>query len=356
MSLHDRLLETLNSIADVSLVACLRDERLNFPDIDELHVFIPDLHLITEQRRLQGRFLYGTNWLKDPDLLGSTVRALKAFKAGAGPSDKVVVYQIGDFLDLWRETSGLNPNADVASAIEDDHAHLMDAFYDDTLDIQFLLGNHDYDLYRFTDYAAWGRYYYLSPSVLLLHGDVFDWVEALPDALQKFFVFLFSPRAQPPSSDLERMRRFNQQMRGGNQFQDFIRSLAAAPVGTPGPADEVAAAAREAGARYRFNVQLDGVAPPKMLGFLKAAQHKCADADRQFGTALKIAVVGHTHHARIAVRESGGDFFALMDCGAWIENCISEDSPGPQPNAQIGVLGANEARIYQLAPSDTFPQ
>jgi hypothetical protein len=63
-----------------------------------------------------------------------------------------------------------------------------------------------------------------------------------------------------------------------------------------------------------------------------------------------MAVIGHTHQARIAVHDIGDEFFALMDCGAWIENCSTEDDPAPRPNAQIAALGANEARIYQLAP------
>ncbi|HEV3199050.1 MAG TPA: hypothetical protein VGZ73_14145 [Bryobacteraceae bacterium] len=351
MSLHDRLLDTLQSVASVSLVSSLRDERLNLPGASELHVFIPDLHLITAQRRTSAHFLYGTNWLQGPDLLGNTVRALKGFKAGAAPGENVTVYQIGDLLDLWREVDGLNPNADVASAIEDDHGALMEAFYDNDLNVQFLLGNHDYDLYRFANYAAWGRSYHLSPSVLLLHGDIFDWVEALPAALKNFFVYLFSPGVKPTSNELERMRPYNLQMRGGRQFPNYIQNAAPAPVGTPGHADQVASAAGGAGTRYRFNVQVEGSSPANMLTFLDAAQRKCADANAQFANAaFKVVVIGHTHHARIALRENGDDLFALIDCGAWIENCISEDSPNPQPNAQIAALGVNEARIYQLAP------
>src|SRR5690348_1108810 len=106
MSLHDRLLETLQSTAKVSLVASLRDERLDFPNAGELSVFVPDIHLITKQRRAQGGFLYATNAL---GLLESVIRALKVFKTSAQPGEKAVVYQIGDLLDLWRETDGLDP-------------------------------------------------------------------------------------------------------------------------------------------------------------------------------------------------------------------------------------------------------
>lgn len=64
-----------------------------------------------------------------------------------------------------------------------------------------------------------------------------------------------------------------------------------------------------------------------------------------------VAVIGHTHHARIAIRETKtGELFTLIDCGAWIENCLAEGDASPMPNAQIAALSANEARIYQLQP------
>jgi hypothetical protein len=87
-----------------------------------------------------------------------------------------------------------------------------------------------------------------------------------------------------------------------------------------------------------------------MLLYLDAARQKCGEANGQSDGALKMAVIGHTHQARIAVHDTGDEFFALMDCGAWIENCCTADDATPRPNAQIAALGANEARIYQLAP------
>src|SRR3954452_14727496 len=162
MSLHDQFLATLESVANVSLVSKLRDPRLNIPDEDRLNIFIPDLHLVSKTRV----FEFGTNAV---DTLTAVVNALRTLKTGARPS-QVIVYQIGDLLDLWRETDGLNPDADVASAIEDSHAALIEAIYDPALDTQFLLGNHDYDLYRFANYDMWERYFYPTPSLLVLHG------------------------------------------------------------------------------------------------------------------------------------------------------------------------------------------
>jgi hypothetical protein len=57
-----------------------------------------------------------------------------------------------------------------------------------------------------------------------------------------------------------------------------------------------------------------------------------------------------------AESEAGGGsnpaagLFTLIDCGAWIEQCIAGGETNPMPSAQIAALSANEARIYQLAP------
>ena len=337
MSLHDDLLHRLQASADVQLVAQLRDDRMNFPQSGELHVFIPDIHLITAARRIEGGYKYGSNNL---DLLEAVVRSLRDFRLEAAPAGEVVVYQIGDLFDLWRQVDGLDPNTSAASAIQNDHASLLKALRDPDLNAQFLLGNHDYDLYRFPNFDAWQRSFVIAPSVMLLHGDVFDWVEKLPDELQNLVLFIFNANSAG-TAGLDKMRPLNQQSRRKRKFRDFIQNQAPAPTGrwrNPGEAEE------------NWNLQVEGVAPPEMLLYLKEAREKCAAANSQFGSRLNVAVIGHTHHARIAVRDTPGEFFALIDCGAWIENCNTADDLTPRPNAQIAALGANEARIYQLSP------
>jgi UDP-2,3-diacylglucosamine pyrophosphatase LpxH len=338
MSLHDDLLGVLQSVAGVQLVARLRDERLNFPQTGELHVFIPDVHLITEARRVEGGYQYGTNY---PELLETVVKSLRAWKAAAAPAGEVVVYQIGDLFDLWRQVDGLDPAANAASAIQNDHASLLAALRDPDLNAQFLLGNHDYDLYRFPNFDAWQRSFILAPSVMLLHGDVFDWVEKLPDELQNLVLYLFTASHPAGTADLEKLRPLNRKRRAGRMFRKYIQNQAPAPTGKWRDAGE------DGG---NWNVQAEGTAPKEMLLYLDEARQKCAEANRQFASTLGMAVIGHTHQARIAVHDTGSEFFALMDCGAWIENCSTTDDPTPRPNAQIAALGANEARIYQLAP------
>jgi UDP-2,3-diacylglucosamine pyrophosphatase LpxH len=339
VSLHDELLQNLQAIARVQLVARLRDGRLNFPQAAELHVFIPDLHLITAARRAEAGYTYGTNY---PELLEAVVKSLRAWKLAAAPAGEVVVYQIGDLFDLWRQVDGLDPNANAASAIQNDHATLLAALRDPDLNAQFLLGNHDYDLFRFPNFDAWQRSCVLAPSVMLLHGDVFDWVEELPGELKNLVLFLFSASHQPGTADLEKLRPLNNRHGAGKSFHDFIQNRTPAPTGQwRQAADDTASS---------WNLQVDGSAPPEMLLYLDAARQKCDAANRQFASALNVAVIGHTHHARIAVHDTPDEFFALIDCGAWIENCNTADDPTPRPNAQIAALGANEARIYQLSP------
>jgi UDP-2,3-diacylglucosamine pyrophosphatase LpxH len=338
VSLHSDLLAALRPLAQVQLVARLKDARLNFPETGELHVFLPDIHLITAARRAQAGYLYGANY---PDLLEAVVRALGRFKRDAAPAGEVVVYQIGDLFDLWRQVDGLDPEANAASAIQNDHMSLLAALRDPDLNTQFLLGNHDYDLYRFPNFDAWQRSFILEPSVMLLHGDVFDWVEKLPGELKNLVLYLFTASHPAGTADLEKMRPLNRKRRIGKDFQTYIQNREPASTGTwraDGDDGE------------SWNVQVSGAAPAEMLLYLEAARARCAEANRQFGSALTAAVIGHTHQARIAVHDEGGEFFALMDCGAWIENCKTGDDPTPRPNAQIAALGANEMVIYQLAP------
>jgi UDP-2,3-diacylglucosamine pyrophosphatase LpxH len=304
-SLHDGLLAALETVADVALVARLRDERLCFPDESRLNVFFPDVHLVTARRK----YAFGTN---HPQLLTAAVSAVRDFRIGAAPA-QVVVYQLGDCIDLWRETGGLDPTADVASAIEDAHPDLMAALYDPDLDAQFVLGNHDRDLARWPNYDVWRRTFYL-PSAVALHGDVLDEVEELPDGLQNLVVHWLAPGVTPSR----------------------------APIGALAPPAAIAGCPR-------FNVH-DAASPPAMLRLFDAALAHRDTLRRESGLPLTTMMIGHTHHARIVLHDAPDDFFALVDCGAWIEDCVTLDDPTPRPNAQIAAAGADEIRIYQLRP------
>jgi UDP-2,3-diacylglucosamine pyrophosphatase LpxH len=346
--MHSRLLASLLSVAKVNLVACLRDDRIGFPSNKDLRIFIPDIHLISEKRRKQGNFTFATNF---PDLLTAVADALTELRAKKADDETIAVYQLGDFLDLWRENPGLDDKLEVASQIKDDHEDLVSALLDRRLKARFLLGNHDFDLYRWPDYSAWERRYYLpdasaqAPSLILLHGDIFDWVELMPDKVQDVFVYLFAPHLSPTDYSLGQMKALIKQSHGRRNYRTYIRAPKPVTVGHIG--DDMG------NIPDIWNIQKEGSSSPENLKFLKSAYECCQKANKDYGMNLRAAVIGHTHHARIAVHETDkGDLFTLIDCGAWIENCIADGESSSAPNAQIGALSANEARIYQLAKKE----
>jgi UDP-2,3-diacylglucosamine pyrophosphatase LpxH len=344
--MHDRLLTALLKIANVHLVASLRDERIGFPASNDLRVFIPDIHLISEKRQKQGSFVFQANLT---ELLTEVASTLSSLRQGASEDEVIAVYQLGDFLDLWREAPELDDKLDVASRIKDDHEDLVEALLDRNLKARFLLGNHDLDLYRWPAYGAWERRYFLpdgsvgAPRVIVLHGDIFDWMERfLPEKLKSIFVYLFAPHLSPNDYALGEMRQLVKQAHGRRNYRTFLQCP------TPVPLGDLKALGADT-VPPRWNVQVEGSAPEGNVLFLKESADACAQANADYDLALNTSVIGHTHHARIAVRERpDGTLQTLVDCGAWIENCLSTGGAGPMPNAQIAALSANEFRIYQL--------
>jgi hypothetical protein len=249
-------------------------------------------------------------------------------------------------LDLWRETPVLDDSGNAAIAIENDFPALIRALNDPALETQFLLGNHDFDLYRFPDYRGWERRFHLpdykNPRGIVLHGDIFDWIEALPDALKQLFVYYFAPQVSPGdfNTGQDQADRFVHRFNGSRNYQNYIQAPNPLRIGT------FAAAATPA----PFNLSKVGQAPDDRLQFLDLAQELCRKANQQFGMNLGLAVIGHTHHPRIACRDDENGLFVLLDCGAWIENCCTDDDPSPIPSAHVAALCGNEIRLYQLSP------
>jgi UDP-2,3-diacylglucosamine pyrophosphatase LpxH len=340
--LHDQFLATLQSVAKVYLVSSLRDDRLGFPVQDDIRIFVPDLHLITEKRRKEGKYRYATS---DTQLLTNVLLAITKWKTQASSgASTIVLYQIGDFLDLWRETAQASKQLEAAARIEEDHEDLVLALTDRRLKARFLLGNHDFELYQSTNYVAWERRYYFpdnsvtAPGILLLHGDYFDWVEKLPDNLQRIFVYLFAPHVSANDYQLGEMRSLISRSHGSKNYKDYLQAATPVPLGALQELSPAAEIPRE------WNVQRQG----DNIKFLDSAQRNCQHANEEFGLNMHCVVIGHTHYARIALRETNaGELFALIDCGAWIENCVNSIG-AKMPNAQIAALSANEARIYQL--------
>jgi UDP-2,3-diacylglucosamine pyrophosphatase LpxH len=314
--MHQDLRDSLTNVAEVSLIAAFADNRLGFPENDVLRVFFPDIHLISNQRLQAGGFQFSSNY---PELLTSVVKEVKKLKLKAAKQNRtVLVFHIGDLLDLWRETSVLDETGNAAEAIEDDFPALIRALTDPKLEAQFLLGNHDFDLYRLPDYRGWERRFHIpdsaNPKGIVLHGDIFDWIEALPDALQQLFVYYFAPQVSPGNFVVgqDQADRYVHRFNGTKNFTNFIQD--------------------------------------ERLKFLDQARELCTKANSEFNLNLGLTIIGHTHHPRIACQDDGNGLFVLVDCGAWIETCCTDNDPTPVKSAHVGALCRNEIRIYQLSP------
>jgi UDP-2,3-diacylglucosamine pyrophosphatase LpxH len=338
--LHDRLLEAFLAapkVSDVLLVARLKDPRIGYDDTKEIRVFIPDLHLLTSKD--DRRYPYAFNCKEQ--LIG-ILKALKSLRKGLPGDESVTVYQLGDFVDLWRQGN------DDATKILTEHFDIAGHLYGSAaaLNAWFLLGNHDLDLADRGRFRVWNRRYYFpmrDPRVLLVHGDTFDWVERLPDWFQKIFVYMFGPLHDANAYDLESLRKAVRQAHGSKQYKKYIQ----------GEHHEIGQCPSAAGGVPEdpyFNVtRVRDPGDPSGHDYLPAAYRTVQRIRAEFPLQLTTVVIGHTHHARMAIYEGGaGEFFALMDCGAWIENYKTRGEPDPRPNAQIGVMVANDCRIYQI--------
>jgi len=350
MSLQNELLAKLLTVRDgnlnVSLVSSFQHECIGLPD--ELHIFLPDIHLITGERQAEVDFGCSTNY---EDLLTDLVRQLKSFKVAKGGLP-VTVHQLGDLLDLWRQAPQLDQSQDLGAWIANDHQNLMSALLDNELDMQFLLGNHDFNLCRCPNFDGWRSNVYLknpagTATAIALHGHVFDWeqdaLNTLPEPVKDALVCLSAPIWPPGTRQLGELIALNSQAR---QRMPNLNQYIQAP--KPVALGRTVSAGGEVPAR--FNVQTETDHLQDGMKYVDAARALCQTANQKYGTKLNMVVIGHTHHARIAVAEDGEGSFVLVDAGAWIEQYLTPESEQPFKNAQIAAVGGNQARIYQLQP------
>lgn len=362
--MHKEFFNQLSNIATVKVVAKLKNDRIGFPSADDIRIFIPDLHMFSKSRQEKYNYECHTNYNEDAsDLLPKFVNFLLKFKT-ENQDKKVVVYQVGDFLDPWRETSKpwkTNPVelSQVTQHIIESNKDVYDVLVDDALNTQFVLGNHDFDLHRDPNlFAKWRflRFYITddtdTPIGGVFHGDLFSWVERIcPDWIKQFFVYNFSPK----DSEKKIKKRVQKQIRKTHPKHPFtekykeVRSQI-----EPSVFGELASSPDQIGDEW--NVKREGDASKGDLRYLKESKRCFLEVNETENYKLRIAFIGHTHNARIAVDDGGDDFFALVDCGGWIKKYKGKVMEGgtekviSEKNAQVGVLSENEARIYQLSP------
>lgn len=364
--MNKKFLEELSRIASVKLVAKLKDERigLNYPG--EMRIFIPDLHMFSKARQQDFNYECHTNYNEDGSaLLPQLTQFLLKFKTDNNDKN-VLVYQLGDLLDIWRETAkpwDIDPGdwQGIVQRMIRSNAPTWDALVDDSLHTNFLLGNHDFDLHRIpTFYSRWQflRYYFSdesgTPVAGLLHGDIFVWYERFPDWIQQFFVYHYSPKDKSKKfiKKLDNAIRDTHKRKGKYvNYEEYDDHKGPFDLGELVPPQDVT--------EDVWNIKRKGEASKKELEHLGKAKKLFSRVNNRTGYKLHMAVIGHTHHPRIAVDDSDDELFILVDCGGWVKTSkASIEKEGnleevEVKNAQIGVLYNNEVCVYQLSPKES---
>lgn len=330
-------------IARVRLVARLENEIVANPDPTTLYLFIPDLHLVSDEQLV--RYSYHFNEWETFYKMLFRVRDARATLAQEGNALEVI--QLGDLYDLWREGTV------VPDRIIEDHVNLAGMVYRHRagLRARILVGNHDAEMMG-TD-----RFYLrlflprdgAGAFCLAIHGDWFDPVERLPDWLQRFAVYFAGRLPQPQKYPLGEIKEIlRRRARAANGFQTRIGLRAPAQLGK-------LRGVRQPQARLprRLNVgwtsREDHVHP--YLASARRVVHRFRneiEASPAWRT-IRLVVIGHSHHARISVDDTADPAHpvVLMDCGAWIER-YKDSEKNVYPNCQVGVVAGNDIRIYQL--------
>ena len=348
---HDTLLKKLTVSSRVRLIA-----RLNDPDLvgnmneRYLHVFVPDLHLISKDQL--PKYRYGFYWADEFSVLIKAL--LNTRRALRDKGHNMTVTQLGDFVDLWRQ-SGIDPRG--VRPIVEDYPVIRDRFLrnaKDSLSARLILGNHDLEAGQSNYFRRAHMADYLPGTgytLMATHGDAFDLVESFPQLFKALAVKTFgrlAPASTYPMDELKALR--NEKMPKNQKVKiqgdatlektrDAVKSLP-----------------------DRFNViDVHKVNERKKKHSLLANAVKAADVlrtpgeigkkgsipklEERFVPKLKAIVIAHTHHAQMIVDHTAK--LVLMDCGAWIENYRVGKGP-KRPNHQLGAVCGSDMRIYQL--------
>jgi len=323
MGLLDNLQNVLASAGSTQVLARLKHDKLNFSNENDIRIMLPDMHLISNR----GRAAMGaTGPAPAHALLLKVLQSLTKFRAdvkSAADGSVCAVYFMGDTFDLWREAPPGTDASMTAGSIIQDHTALLAAACSPDLKARFICGNHDFSLHEASAFGASDRRYYFPPAAptsLCLHGDVFDWIEDLPDRFQEIIVYYTSSFL----SFLDHMKT------------DIAKLLK--PDASDTPTFEVAgeivpcSSLTDAAARHRL--------------WNRAWQTRNL-TNSNYGLGLRSIIIGHTHSPQIVAYENGDDFLALIDTGAWIQDTVSNDGVIPEQGT-IGALCGNEARIFHV--------
>jgi len=353
--LHKRLLDTMdNTGVKLSLAARIFEPDIGLPDNGTIRIFIPDLHMISKEA--QKRFPdYGfhSHQSREPTMV-RFLEALGSLGRQLSDVNSLRVYQLGDFLDLWREHQFGNDPTPILR----DNAQVWDLLYnnlnDSSAPVYYLRGNHDFAIPDQNEYRNWQRAYFSGPMAVM-HGDIFDWLEVVaPDWLQQAVVYLTGVEEGERNYSQEEFQEVNEEIHTRNeatryQWAEVYRlgdQWLNPPNDSTGPT-----AGNVIGVQNpnQYNGDRNDLSGHELMGRAHQLVGRLAAARQR---EIRLLVIGHTHHARIVQYKTQEENFVLMDCGAWTEECWvgpKEDRRNKVPSQQVGVTIGNDCRIYQVA-------
>ncbi|MEO6597093.1 MAG: hypothetical protein ABIP94_20300, partial [Planctomycetota bacterium] len=271
---------------------------------------------------------------------------------------KLVTVQLGDFFDLWREFGGI---AHPENIVDDEWGALRDVLYRGVfrrrpcLKATMLLGNHDTK--RGVPLAeipfllkACNRDDNGQPFLFTTHGDAFDVIEQLVNDWLQEFVVHFLGRLTPvnkyPVAEWGRQAgKLNKAL--GDMQTAVVAELHDVEVPQGAPIVEP-----NRNLPDRLVMPVANPEKEKQNAFdhypraLTAAAASSPAAEK-----LRVVAVGHSHRATMLWHDDPARPMLLMDAGAWIEKCkypLAEGGTVTEPNAQLGVIHGNDARVYQV--------
>jgi hypothetical protein len=361
---HDEIVSSLLEVlgrlnGEIRLLGRVSDPVVGNPSEREVFFLIPDLHLLSPQRRQ--RFKYGFNHSESrllAGLLGRTAALRSSWEASQ--TRKLVTVQLGDFFDLWREFPG---SAKPAEIPDDACGDLRDILYrgidrgGPCLKATMLLGNHDT---KRSDplkeipfrYKFFNRPQDEKPFLFGTHGDAFDILETtLPDAIEEFAVYFIGTFVEPNKYPV---MEWSKKTAGINKSIGNLEEAITDPEHNLEPSGGAIQVSPEKSLPSFVCQEIpspDNTANPyfqKLYRSIDIAKKKDLP-----GQHVRVVTMGHTHKASLILcRPSGDRPMLLMDVGAWIENCtysLAENGVVvTEPSAQLGVIHGNDVRIYQI--------
>jgi UDP-2,3-diacylglucosamine pyrophosphatase LpxH len=367
---HVEILQALEVLfpSNVFLLARLADPTLSLSGDLSAHVFIPDTHIVPNDdiKRWPGAVL-------TPSRFAVLAKVLDALDGLRQRDATVTVWQLGDFVDLWR--IGENPIKSInrrLKMVSDDWGDVVSRFDRSAeLSIQRLFGNHDEDLKQLPGIAE--RVIlpldpgdHASNDMLVTHGHQYDPIEDLPEALKEHFMRGFTERVTPYTQDL---------VLSANPHWMPQPDYSFTPPPQPAADNRSAYLCFDLTAHNRVPLE----APAWNLQEVKLCWHPDANpletevnrwnkwqddrhpalwdraklrAEDAGGAGYQVAlvVVGHTHQPRlIRGRQPDGQPIVLMDCGGWIgPRYLAPGFDGPIHCCTVGVRVGGDLRIYQL--------